>query len=631
MNKAKTLKKRLDNPKPFLECVLHSEETSELRTRFLSVAWDTDDVPSQVSVNPNIQWKDINWKRVETYVFKLQKLIYRASSRGEIRKMRKYQKLLTKSYYARLLAVRHVTQDNQGRKTAGVDGIKNLPPMQRFNLVYLLSSRHLKASPTRRVWIPKPGKDEKRPLGIPTMYDRALQALVKLGMEPEWEARFEPNSYGFRPGRSAHDAIEAIFNSICQKSKYVLDADISKCFDRINHDALLGKIGKTPYRRLIKQWLKSGVFDNNQFLDTTEGTPQGGVISPLLSNIALHGMEKCLEEFAKTLPGTKRVNKQALSIIRYADDFVILHEDIKVVLQAKTVIQEWLNQVGLELKPEKTKIVHTLEEYEGNQPGFDFLGFTIRQWKVKSTKKGFKTLIKPSSKSIKTHYRKLADICDSHKSAPTKALVAKLNPVIRGWANYFSTKVSKKVFSKMDSLLWKRLWRWASRRHPNKSAKWVKKKYFPRCKETRNWILNDGEYILNQHSDVSIIRHIKVKGSKSPYDGDWTYWSNRIGKYPGVRKEVATLLKRQKNKCAFCGLTFRSTDLMEVDHIKPRSKGGDNTLKNKQLLHRHCHDSKTASDNKTYPQFKPQDLPENYIWIDDMLTLKQDVPMKRDV
>ena len=589
MNKAKTLKRRLGNPKPFL-----------------SVAWNTDDIPSQVSVNPNLKWKDINWKRVEKNVFKLQKLIYRASSRGEIRKMRKYQRLLTKSYYARLLAVRRVTQDNQGKKTAGVDGIKNLPPMQRFNLVNLLPSRHLKTSPTRRVWIPKPGRDEKRPLGIPTMYDRALQALVKLGMEPEWEARFEPNSYGFRPGRSTHDAIEAIFLSIHMKPKYVLDADISKCFDRINHDALLGKVGKTPFRKLIKQWLKSGVFDNNQFLDTVEGTPQGGVISPLLANIALHGIEERLIEFAKTLDIKNKHGRQvswqdkvsSLSLIRYADDFVILHEDIKVVQQAKTVIQEWLNQVGLELRPEKTKIAHTLEEYEGNKPGFDFLGFTIRQWKAKSTKQGFKTLIKPSSKSIKTHYRKLADIFDKQKTAPAKALIAKLNPVIRGWANYFSTIVSKEIFSKLDMLLWKRLWRWVSRRHPNKSAKWVKKKYFPKIKNTRNWELNDGKYILNRHSDVPIVRHVKVKGNKSPFDGDWTYWSSRIGKHPGVRKEVTTLLKRQKNKCAFCGLTFSPSDLMEVDHIKPRSKGGDNTLKNKQLLHRHCHDSKTANDLK---------------------------------
>jgi RNA-directed DNA polymerase len=362
-------------------------------------------------------------------------LIYRASSRGEIRKMRKYQRLLTKSYYALLLAVRRVTQDNQGKKTAGIDGIKSLTPMQRFNLVEILKSHPFKASPTRRVWIPKPGRDEKRPLGIPTMYDRALQALVKMALEPEWEARFEPNSYGFRPGRSTHDAIEAIYISINQKPKYVLDADISKCFDRINHDALLRKIGQTPYRRLIKQWLKSGVFDNKQFLDTVEGTPQGGVISPLLANIALHGMEERLNEFAKTLNMKNNKGRQigqrdkirSLSLIRYADDFVILHEDIKVVLQAKTVIQEWLNQVGLELKPEKTQIVHTLEEYEGNKPGFDFLGFTVRQWKVKSTVQGFKTLIKPSSKSIKTHYRRMADICDSNKTGSSVLNLLKLN------------------------------------------------------------------------------------------------------------------------------------------------------------------------------------------------------------
>ncbi|NEQ78499.1 MAG: group II intron reverse transcriptase/maturase [Okeania sp. SIO2C9] len=588
MNKAQTLKRNLGNPKPFL-----------------SVAWDTEDIPSQISINPNLKWRDIDWKKVEKSVFRLQKLIYIASSRGEFRKMHRYQKLLLKSYYARLLAVRRVTQDNQGKKTAGIDGIKNLSPMQRFNLVNLLASRHPKASPTRRVYIPKPGKDEKRPLGIPTMYDRALQALVKLGMEPEWEARFEPNSYGFRPGRSTHDAIEAIFDSIKKKPKYVLDADISKCFDRINHDKLLGKIGKSPYRRLIKQWLKSGVFDNNQFLKSVEGTPQGGVISPLLANIALHGIEERLMQFAETIDFkksdghqySKNLKRQSLSLIRYADDFVVLHKDIKVVLQAKAVIQEWLNQIGLELKPEKTKIAHTLEEHEGNKPGFDFLGFTIRQWKTKSTKLGFKTLIKPSSKSIKAHYRKLAEVCNLHKTAPAEALITKLNPIIRGWANYFSAIVSKETFSKLDMLLWKRLGRWASRRHPNKSHTWVKNKYFPKL-GARNWILNNGEYILNQHSDVPIVRHIKVKGNKSPFDGDWTYWGSRIGKHPGVRKEVTTLLKQQKGKCASCGLHFRPTDLIEVDHIIPRSEGGDNTYKNKQLLHRHCHDVKTAEELK---------------------------------
>jgi RNA-directed DNA polymerase len=191
----------------------------------------------------------------------------------------------------------------------------------------------------------------------------------------------------------------------------------------------------------------------------------------------------------------------------------------------------------------------------------------------------------------------LADICDSHKTAPVKALIAKLNPVIRGWANYYSTVVSKEVFKEIDHLLWKRLGRWGNRRHPKKSATWVKKKYFPSI-GTKTWVLNNGEYILNQHSDVPIRRHIKVKGAASPYDGNWTYWSNRTVKYLGVRKEVKTLLKQQKNKCASCGLTFRPTDLRSADHKKPRSEGGDNTFKNKKLLYRHCHDTKTAPDKK---------------------------------
>ena len=584
MNKAKTLKRRLGNAKSFF-----------------SVAWDTDDIPDKICVNPNLKWRDIDWKKVEKNVFKLQKLIYRASSRGEIRKMRKYQKLLIKSHDALLLAVRNVTQDNQGKKTAGIDGIKNLPPMQRLHLVDLLKSRDLKASPTQKVSIPKTGRNQKRRLGIHSLYDLGLQTLVKLGMEPEWEAHFETNTYGFRPGRSTDDAIQAIYLSINDEPKYVLNADISKCMSEVNHHALLGKIDKSPYRQLVKQWLKSGVFDKSQFdpplLEL--GTPQGEVISPLLANIALHGMEKCLQDFAETLPGNKRDNIQALSLVRYAGNFVILHKDIEVVMQAKAVVQEWLNNIGLELKPEKTRIAHTLEEYEGNQPGFDFLGFTVRQWKVKTSKQGFKTLIKPSKQSINTHYRKMAEVCDTHKSATVKVLITKLNPIIREWANYFSAVVSNDIFQKLDHLLLRRIWRWASRRHSNKSAAWVKEKYFPHREGTKSWVLKDEEYILNLHSDVSIIRHVKVKDNKSPYDGDWIYWSSRMVNSPGIRKEVSTLLKKQKGKCAFCGLSFRPTDTMEVYHVIPRSEKGNNTSKNKELLHRHCHDTKTALERET--------------------------------
>src|SRR5919199_23164 len=283
---------------------------------------------SKTSLKTTAEWRLINWRKLERRVFKLQKRIYRASQRGDIKALRKLQKMLMNSWSAKTLAVRRVTQDNQGKKTAGVDGVKSLTPKQRLDLVTKL---HLgtKASPTRRVWIPKPGTEEKRPLGIPTMKDRALQALVKLALEPEWEARFEPNSYGFRPGRSCQDAVEAIFLAISQKAKYVLDADIAKCFDRIDHEVLLNKLNTFPtIRRQIRAWLKAGVMDGKQLFPTSEGTPQGGVISPLLANIALHGMENRIKQYADTLPTRsgrgKRDNRSSLSLIRYADDFVIL-------------------------------------------------------------------------------------------------------------------------------------------------------------------------------------------------------------------------------------------------------------------------------------------------------------------
>jgi RNA-directed DNA polymerase len=339
-----------------------------------------------------------------------------------------------KSWSARALAVRRVSQDNTGKKTAGVDGVKSLTPKQRLDLVNKLQLG-TKVSPTRRVWIPKPGTDEKRPLGIPTMTDRSLQALVKLALEPEWEARFEPNSYGFRPGRSCHDAIEAIFRAIRLKPKYVLDADIAKCFDRIDHEALLRKLNTFPtIRRQVRAWLKSGVMDGKQLFPTSEGTPQGGVISPLLANIALHGMEERIKQYAETQKGRKHNNRQSLSLIRYADDFVILHEDITVVQRCREIISEWLQGMGLELKPSKTRLAHTLNQYEQERPGFDFLGFTIQQFPVGKyhSKQGFKTIITPSKQKQKVHYDQIASLIKAHKAAPQAALISRLNPIIRG-------------------------------------------------------------------------------------------------------------------------------------------------------------------------------------------------------
>ncbi len=568
-------------------------------------------------------WQDINWRTVETAVFKLQKRIYRASQRGDVKLAHRLQRLLTKSFYGRLWATRKVTQDNTGKVTAGVDGKKSLTPKQRLELVETLKSGR-KAKPLRRVWIPKPN-GENRGLGIPTIEDRARQCLVKIALEPQWESKFEENSYGFRPARSCQDAIQAIFNAIKQKAKYVLDADIAKCFDKIDHQKLLAKLETYPQlRHQIKQWLKSGVKEGGSWYPTREGTPQGGVCSPLLANIALHGMEIEIKNYAQTLKGGKRDNQTALSLIRYADDFVILHENLEVIRDCQKLIENWLKDIGLELKPSKTRISHTLYEYEGNI-GFDFLGFKIRQYpvgKCQSTKSsqgkllGFKPIIKPSKEKIKAHVQRLGEVISKHKSSSQLALIKELNPIIRGWSNYYATQCSKETFSSCDHILYQQLKRWAERRHPKKAKTWVANKYW-HSEGNRNWVFatkeGKGGYKLQFHADTPIVRHTKVKGNRSIYDGDLVYWSSRLGKHPQMPTQKAKLLKKQKGKCNHCGLYFQDGDLMEIDHIIPKSKGGKNESKNLQLLHRHCHDDKTTRDgslNRTYDKGSISEEPD---------------------
>ncbi len=477
-----------------------------------------------------------------------------------------------------------------------------------------------------------------------------LQALVKQALEPEWEARFEPNSYGFRPGRSCHDAIEAIFMAINKKPKYVLDADIAKCFDRINHEALLRKLNTSPtIRRQIRAWLKAGVMDNRQHFETSEGTPQGGVISPLLANIALHGMEWRIKDYVETcdlkrsdgkyqLPS--RDKRNSVSIIRYADDFVVLHKDLTVVSGCKEIISEWLKDMGLELKPNKTRLVHTLEEHENQTPGFDFLGFHVQQFLVgkyitgkdsNGIPLGFKTIITPSKSKCKLRYNHIKEVVKTHKGTSQKRLIEKLNPIIRGWANYYSTVCSKKAFSKMDAQIYTLLESWAKHRHRNKGKKWIAKKYWKSIGGD-NWVFatRDGKNPIRllKHSSTPIKDYVKVKGDASPYDGNLVYWSSRMGKNPQMPKRTASLLKQQKGKCAHCGQYFKDGDVMELDHIIPKSNGGKDEYKNWQLLHRHCHDTKTASDDKYGNQsdcnsVKPKQLSTwRWFWDEDTLVMR---------
>ncbi|MUG95258.1 restriction endonuclease [Scytonema sp. UIC 10036] len=317
------------------------------------------------------------------------------------------------------------------------------------------------------------------------------------------------------------------------------------------------------------------------------------------------GDVKAVRKLQKTLRFEGKLKKVQTppSVIRYADDFVIIHEDLTVVQRCQIIISEWLKGMGLELKPSKTRLTHTLNKYENEEPGFNFLGFNVRQFPVGKyhSKQGFKTIITPSKEKQRIHYERITSIIDDHKQAPQEALISRLNPVIRGWSNYYSTVVSKEAYSSLDNLMYPKLKAWAQRRHPNKSGKWVAKKYWQTI-GGNNWVFatpNKGNNLLRliNHRDTPIVRHIKVKGEASPYDGNLIYWSSRMGTHPEVPKRVTTLLKQQKGKCAHCGLYFREEDVLEIDHKIPLSKGGKDEYKNLQLLHRHCHDTKTADDD----------------------------------
>ena len=560
---------------------------------------------------PAYEWKTVPWKQFERRVFKLQTRIYQAQQRGNTKAVRKLQRLVVHSWSAKCLAVRRVTQENRGKHTAGVDGVKSLPPSQRLALVQALRLPP-KARPTRRVWIPKPGTDERRPLGIPTLSDRAAQALLKLALEPAWEAVFEPNSYGFRPGRSCHDAIAALHQGLNQKARYVLDADIAKCFDRIDHPALLHKLHTAPsFRRAIRAWLKAGVVDGATLFPTEAGTPQGGVISPLLANIALHGLETAIKAaFPRQLWREGRSVGWTPIVVRYADDFVVMHHDLAAVEQAKQIAAEWLHGMGLELKPSKTRIVHSLQEHDGHPPGFDFLGFQVRQYPAGKThsgrrshapgapapRLGFTTRTTPSATALRRHEEALNAAVRLYRSVSQAVLIHHLNPIIRGWAAYYSTAAAKAALGRMDFHTFVKLKRWARRRHPHRRWQWVASKYWRRAQGTWTFASSEGIW-LRRHDQTPIRRHIKVRGDASPFDGDWRYWAIRLRRHPELYGRDAILLQQQRGRCARCGLYFREKRSWEVDHIVPTSQGGARTLDNLQLLHPHCHDQKTATDH----------------------------------
>jgi RNA-directed DNA polymerase len=512
------------------------------------------------------------------------------------------------------MAAQLVTTLNKGKNTAGIDKTRSLNNKQKLALALSLRIDG-KASSIRRVWIPKPGKDEKRPLGIPTIKDRAKQALAKLALEPEWEAIFEPNSYGFRPARSCQDAIEAIFLGLRHKTpKHVFDADIRKCFDRIVHDALIKKLNTFPeMEKQVRTWLKADIMEgyaNNpkEISPSTMGTPQGGIVSPLLANIALHGLENHLKEFVTTLPSPRasanrgRIAKQkALTIVRYADDFVIIHENLEILNACIHEASLWLTQVGLEISTEKSAI-------RDGRKGFKFLGFKIIQVRKNGE---YKVKIYPQKEKQKSLLEKIRKVIQLNKSSSTYKLISILRPIVIGWANYYKYCECTSVFVKLTNSIFKCIRAWVFRRDTRNGRISIKEKYFPKGQTYKfqevehkdNWILvgkqrgPKGKIQSNYLPHITWVtstKFVKVKGDKSPFDGDVLYWGKRLRKYDTLSTRVQNLLKKQNMICAACKKPFNSFEKMEVDHIIPRSQGGKDAYVNLQLLHRHCHVAKTA-------------------------------------
>jgi len=475
---------------------------------------------------------------VEENVSRIQKRIFRATREGNFRTVRNLQKLLAGSRDAGLLAVRRVTQINKGKNTAGIDGKTYNKDEEKEQLVAEILDvdfNTYKCKPVARRYIPKPGKDEKRPLGIPVMMDRALQMVVKMALEPEWEAKFEQNSYGFRPGRRCMDAIHVIHGTIAMmkgatRSAWILDADIAKCFDMIDHEVLLNRI--PTFTHIIRGWLKAGVIEFGQFSKTVRGTPQGGVISPLLANIALDGMDSLFGAINSkgnyNKPSKRRGNNKGIIVIRYADDFVIIAPSRDILVNYVIPrLREFLKERGLALSGAKTRIVH-------REDGFDFLGFHIRQFVGKYSKI---CAVRPSKENLHRLLEGIKGILMENKQATQADVINMLNLKIRGWAYYFRYCHAKQMFVYVDYRIFRMLWWWARRRHKNenKSTGWVKDKYFPKV-GSRKWTFADKPdhalfYAATMRCDMR--SYVKVKGDASPFDPSLNeYWLKRHGKVP---------------------------------------------------------------------------------------------------
>jgi len=537
------------------------------------------------------EWYAIDWRAINRNVRRLQVRIVQATKASRWGRVQALQRLLTHSYSGKVLAVRRVTENN-GKKTPGVDQEIWDTPEKKTQAVHALKRRGYQSQPLRRVYIPKSDGKTMRPLGIPTMKDRAQQALYLLALAPVVETTADKNSYGFRQQRSCADAMEQCFKALrSANTQWILEGDIKSCFDKISHDWLLAHV---PIDRVILQkWLKSGYMEKHVLHETTDGAPQGGIISPALANCALDGLERLLRE---KYPAGKRLKslggeKPCVNLVRYADDFVITSKS-KGLLEGeiKPLVEQFLQERGLELSPKKTVITHV-------EHGFDFLGQNVRRYP------NGKLLIKPSKKNVKTFLDGIRRTIKAAHGVSAADLIDQLNPKIRGWANYHRHVVSKRTFGCVDHSIFSSLWKWARRRHPNKSPRWFKPKYFAQ-RGNRDWSFfgetcdDEGQtnkVWLHYAKSTPIKRHVKVKGEANPYDPTYeTYFEAREGAhmletFRGTRT-LRYLWYEQRGLCTLCRTKITRITGWRLHYCVSRVMGGSAGATNRVLLHPECHD-----------------------------------------